>query len=254
METSMKAILDKMDEMQREYQKQTKTLTESIANLSASIDEKLKPLVEENKQLKNEVEGLNKKVYHLEREVRKNNLIMHGLEENETNNTELLESVIACLNTTCKDTGLDNWDKYEISRVQRLGKKQSKKTRPILFTLTLEWRKLEILRNKKRFPANIYITEDYPKEILSIRKELKVKQLEEIKRGKIAFIRYDKLIVKDKNSAAKESEKRKRTATDSPKQQLNSKKNDSRTKINKTNSLGFITRPRDNSTPGSNNQ
>ncbi|CAH0404805.1 unnamed protein product [Chilo suppressalis] len=193
-------------------------------NLSVSIDEKLKPLVKENLHLRNEVAFLNKNVSNTERDVRKNNLILHGLQEKETNNIELVESLITCLNNIYKDTGLGNWDKYEISRIQRVGIKDSNKTRSILFTLTLEWRKLELLRNKKRFPKNIYITEDYPKDILNIRKELKVKQQEEIKKGKIAFIRYDKLIVKDKNPVAKENEKRKRTPTDSPNQQDNTKR------------------------------
>ncbi|CAH0406559.1 unnamed protein product [Chilo suppressalis] len=52
------------------------------------------------------------------------------------------------------------------------------------------------------------------------------------RRNKIAFIRYDKLIVKDKNPATKENEKRKRTPTDSPNQQDNTKRGETRTKIN----------------------
>lgn len=88
---------------------------------------------------------------------------------------------------------------------------------------------------------------------MNIRKELKVKQLEEIKKGKIAFIRYDRLVVKDRTYTAKEGEKRKRMPTDSPTQQDNENVLKAPSKINKTNLLG-LTRQRTNSTPGASNQ
>lgn len=39
----------------------------------------------------------------------------------------------------------------------------------------------------------MHITEDFPKEVLEFRKELKAKQKEEQEKGNTAFIRYDKL-------------------------------------------------------------
>lgn len=66
-----------------------------------------------------------------------------------------------------------------------------------MITVTLVWRKIELLKNKKLFPENIYITEDFPKEVLLKRKELRKQKEEEIINGKIAFIRYDNIIIKD---------------------------------------------------------
>ncbi|CAH2101713.1 unnamed protein product [Euphydryas editha] len=173
----------------------------------------------------------------------------------------LMDVVLTTLNDMTKAANIEDFDKWEISeayRLGRLGKKDGKKTRPILITLTLAWRKKELLRNSKKLPENIYITEDYPKDVINIRKELKMKQQAERKKGKIAYIRYDKLIVKDNNTKipTKENEKRKRLPTDSPTQQhtKEGKEATALSKINKTNALGLPTRLRANSTSENNKQ
>lgn len=231
MEVFIKQINDninkKMSELKEEFAIQTNNLA---ANMVSTIEEKLKPLVDDNTKLKNEVEMLNVKVRNLEKEVRKNNVLIHGVEETENNNIELLQLVLSTLNDMRKDTEMENFDKWEISEVRRLGIKQDNKLRPILVKFTLTWRRTDILKNNKMFPKNMYATEDFPKDIVKIRKDLKIKQQEEIKKGNLAIIRYDKLIVKEKqnevifgrkdNLTGKERQhveaKRKRSPTKSP--------------------------------------
>ncbi|KAL0821279.1 hypothetical protein ABMA28_005879 [Loxostege sticticalis] len=205
MEAQLTAFLEKIKE---ENEIQTKTITE---NICAKIDEKLRPLQEENEKLKSEVQTLQTKVNILEKEIRKNNLILHKVAETEKSDKELLELVLETLNKLSANADLEKWDVWEISKAHRLGKKGDK-IRPILITLTLSWRKLEILRNNKKINSGIFATEDFPKEILTKRRELKEKMEEEIKNGKVAYIRYDKLIVKEATN-----EKRKRSPTQSPK-------------------------------------
>jgi hypothetical protein len=195
--------------LREELQLQTKAITENIrTELANMIDEKLKPVIEENKQLKIEIENIKAK---MEKETRRNNLVLHGLPEKETDNVELLELVVETLNTLSENAGIDNWDKWEISGVRRLGKKGGKSIRPVLISVTLLWRKILILKNKKKFPKDIYATEDYPKEILDKRRGLKSQLEEERKKGKIAYILYDKLVVKEPIN-----EKRKRSPSGSP--------------------------------------
>ncbi|KAL4712349.1 hypothetical protein ACJJTC_001510 [Scirpophaga incertulas] len=81
--------------------------------------------------------------------------------------------------------------------VRRLGKKVDGQIRPVLISLTLNWRKLEILKNKKSFPENIYVTEDFPKDVLTKRKDLKKIAEEEKAKGNVAYIHYDKIIIKE---------------------------------------------------------
>lgn len=252
----------RMSELKEEFVIHTNNLA---AQMTSIIEDKLKPLIDENKKLKNEMELLHNKVGGLEREVRRNNVLMHGVEEEERTNAELLQLVLNTLSEMAKEAEIENFDKWEISEVRRLGKKEENRRRPILIKLTLAWRRTEILKNNKKFPKNIYITEDFPKEILKTRKELKIKQQEEIKKGNLAFIRYDKLIIKENpnqnglfkgNTERENSEyKRKRSPTKSP--TGNATKLNAGTagpsKINKNKSYDIF-RHRANSNPNPNQQ
>lgn len=251
LENMKETFNDKMKEVKEEFNKQTTNLMEKFtANVALTIEEKLKPLVQENANLKKEVTTLKNKISNLERETKKNNIILHGIEDKEESQYELLDVVIKFLNETGKGR-MDEFDKWEISDARRLGKKVDGKKRPILVKLTLAWRKVEILKNNKNFPENTYATEDFPKEILKIRKELEQKRKAEIEKGNRAFILYDKLIIKPQE---KEKEKRKRSPTNSP-VNLNDNNNDNTkrgleapNKINKTNAFEHLQRYRKNST------
>ncbi|CAH0716824.1 unnamed protein product, partial [Brenthis ino] len=180
--TDLTILLSKMEE---QFEKQTIRITENVTKtLSATIDEKLRPVLEENQELKKEINALKTKVQNMERDIRKNNLILHGVQETEKNHADLLNLVLEIFNTAGEKAGLDNWDKWEISNVRRLGMPMQNKTRPILVSVTLEWRKMEMLKNKRFFPQKVYISEDFSKDILNKRKELKIQQQEEIKKGK----------------------------------------------------------------------
>lgn len=210
------------NKMKEEMSQQTANINQCM---NVTMDEKLKPLVKDIVGLKLEVETLKAKTQHLERQSRKNNVIIHGVKETETTLTDLLNCVITTLNVVSEKTGIEAWDKWEISNVQRIGKKNDGKTRPICMSLTLYWRKMELLRNKKHLPENIYVTEDYPKEVLLKRKELKNKLKEELEKGKEGFISYDRLIIKENK------EKRKRSPTTSPNLPNEEKLNINKTKM-----------------------
>lgn len=248
MELFLEKMNEKMNDLKEEFMKQITTLS---TNIAYTIEEKLSPLVEENLKLKNEVTMLKTKVRNMERELRHNNIILHGIEECETSTADLLEIVLKTFNSVTTEGNIESFDKWEISNIYRLGKKEEKKQRPILVKLTLAWRKLEILRNNKKFPSNIYVTEDFPKDVLEIRKELKLKQMEEIKNGNFAVIRYDKIIIKQKSRQDKGNEKRKRSHSKTP-PQLNCQEKTRQgapNKINKTNAFEYMSRPRSNPQP-----
>ncbi|XP_061719718.1 uncharacterized protein LOC133526889 [Cydia pomonella] len=260
LETLMKRMEENMDILRKDFEKHTNSLKESFnTSIASTIEEKLAPLMEENLKLKGDVTVLKNKVHNLEREVRKNNLILHGVEESEQDDTELLELVLQTLNNLAKDGEIESFDKWEISVVRRLGKKRDKKHRPILVKLTLAWRRLQVLKNGKKLPANTYVSEDYPKDVIQIRKDLNIKRQEEIKKGKIAMIRYDKLIIKEKTNQDRTNEKRKRSPTKSPTSDNNNKHNEEAiqvapTKINKTNAFAIMNRSRSNSLSSSSKQ
>ncbi|GBP13561.1 Histidine triad nucleotide-binding protein 3 [Eumeta japonica] len=90
------------------------------------------------------------------------------------------------------------------------------------WTVFILWKKHLILKNKPNLPQDVNIKEDYPKEILDKRKQLQPQVEEEIKKGNIAYIKYDKLIVK---KPKENREKRKRETSDSPKAPSEKKNN-----------------------------
>ncbi|KOB76037.1 Endonuclease-reverse transcriptase [Operophtera brumata] len=225
-----------------EMQLQTKEITE---NLMIKMDEKLQPLVEENCKLKQKVELLEKKVEILEREKKKNNLMIFGLEETERSNFALVEAVVQEINNLGVKLEIQ-----EINKVQRVGQKQENgRARPITLTLTNSWKRIEILKNKKN-SNKIYITEDFPKPILEIRRSLQQKLVAERNKGNYAYISYDKLVVKEN----KQNEKSKRSPTRSPQEGAAVSKINSKPvhKVSRANAFDLM-RPRSNSLSTSTN-
>lgn len=196
--------------MKTELEQQTAIITRSVTEtIMHNIDEKLQPFLEENKYLKKEVQNLQEKVKYLEEKNRRNNLLLHGLKETEKNHQELFNII----KKTLKNLDIDI-DIYEINIYHRLGKKQGEsKVRPILISFTSFQKKLIILKNKKKMPEQTYITEDFSKETIEMRKNLQKKLKQEKQNGKDAFIRNNKIVIRE----TPDTEKRKREASISPK-------------------------------------
>lgn len=203
MEIVLKTINDKFNE-------QTITLTAAVTkNIMEALDEKMKTLTEENKTLKTKITNLEQKVTYLENEKRQKNLILFGMEEKGKSEAELVDLV----KETIIESGI-HLDSQEISHIRRIGIKTNE-NRPVLFSLTTIWKKHQILKNKRNLPSNVYINEDFPREVLETRKKLKNQLEEERKNGNIAYIKYDKLIVKKPTEANREKRKREKTVSPS---------------------------------------
>lgn len=198
------------EKMKIEMQKQTVELSQTIME---KIDEKLKPLLEENKKLQIKVENLEKKVEYLERDKKSNNIIIHGLKEEEKSTLQLLNNVKKSFQQELEI----NVDEWEVNKIHRIGNtNKNGKPRPTLLSLVSGWKKNEIMKNKKKL-KEIYLTEDYSKEILEKRKALQPQLIEARKKGKFAYIKYDQLIVKENTGT---NDKRKRGISTSPQTDL----------------------------------
>ncbi|XP_045487104.1 uncharacterized protein LOC123689741 [Pieris rapae] len=200
------------DKMKNEILNQTIELKDSITNnIMERLDEKLQPIITENRNLKIKVENLEKEVESLKRGKKQNNLIMFGVNEGERSTQELIQNTIHIFKTDL-DIQLQE---HEINKIYRLGRgKSSGKPRPILISFTSEWKKNEVMGKKKNF-KNVYVTEDYTKEVIEKRKTLQAQLKEEREKGNIAYLKFDKLVVKGKNTNINK-EKRKRETSSSP--------------------------------------
>lgn len=225
MNLNMDLLLSKLDE---KLQHQTLTITAAITkNVMDALEEKIAPIIEENKNLKTKIIKLEQKLNFMEKEKRKFNLIIFGTEENGKREAELVDYIKELILET--GTYIDS---HEISNIYRIKTSKPSTSQPIVITLSTIWKKHLILKNKKKLPPGIYIKEDYPKDIVEIRKKLQPKVDEEIKKGNIAFIKYDKLVIKNPNENSRD--KRKREQSKSPPTSTQKKANTNK-KIEETN-------------------
>ncbi|VVD02850.1 unnamed protein product [Leptidea sinapis] len=93
--------------------------------IRSTIDEKSKPLTRETEKLKKENEVLKSKIKSLEADCRKNNIIIHGIEESESNSGELMEFVLKTLNNINKNINSAEWD-VSNQQYRKVGKENPK--------------------------------------------------------------------------------------------------------------------------------
>lgn len=203
---------------------QTKIITTEVTkNVMEAMDERLKIITEENIELKAKISTLEHKLKMIELEKRKYNLVFFGLEESGKQEAELVDYIMDII----IETGT-HIDSHEIKNIYRIGKNINK-SRPVVVTISSLWKKRMIMKNKASLPPGMIVKEDYTKEVLEKRKQLQPQLEEERKKGNIAFLKYDKLIVK--KPADKTRDKRKREDSTSPNSSSQKKINSKETSI-----------------------
>ncbi|GBP89373.1 hypothetical protein EVAR_68082_1 [Eumeta japonica] len=100
----------------------------------------------------------------------------------------------------------------------------------------------------KKGLKKIYVTEDFLKEVLAKRKALQEKLEEERKKGKIVFLKYDKLIAKKNESTKKRKKRETSSLPHSSDLQLKNQQTVMPFKVNRTNAFDLM-RNRSNSLP-----
>lgn len=207
MDKNIELLLVKMEEKMKQ---QTLEITTAVTkNVMEGIDMKLKSLTEENKALKTKITALEQKLHIIEKDKRRNNLVFYGIDEIGKTENELVDYI----NEIIIESGT-HMSSEEISNIYRIGRKINNKNRPVVVTISTIWKKHTILKNKSNLPAGIYVNEDFPKEVRETRKQLQEQVKEEKLKGNIAYINYDKLVVK--KPSEKNREKRKRGESGPP--------------------------------------
>lgn len=217
--------------------------------MNDNLNEKLESFKRDQKDLKEEVQKQNKDLQYVDKEIRRKNIVIHGIEENEVETTQnhqavLVETVLQLINNELKT----NLTIGEIDFIGRIGKKMPNKKRPIKVILTTQRKKMAILSARKQMENGSYITEDFPPQVIETRKQLTPLMLEFRKNGKHAIIKYNKLVVDGMEVSETELNSKKRNQPDmSPVHSFltEPRKNEVNPKKPKTS----VTRPRANSIP-----
>ncbi|KAI5637043.1 hypothetical protein NE865_10224 [Phthorimaea operculella] len=122
--------------LEQRLQQQTIEITTTVTNnVMAAFNEKMKIITEENENLKIRVSELENKLNYLDKEKRRNNIILFGMEERKLE-AELVDVVKEII--TDMEIHLDS---SEISKVSRIGKRSDNKLRPVVATITTTWKR-----------------------------------------------------------------------------------------------------------------
>ena len=156
-------------------------------------EETISELTKEVRELTQTVTFEKERAIKLENHTRRNNLIFYSIpeEEKESNAEDL---VFAFLDEKLKMQ--EEANDFSVERAHCLGKRKENKSRPIIVKFSFHRDKERILSNDYKLAGTGFgISQDFPQEIVVIRKEL-VKIMKGAKKeGREAKLNYDKLYI-----------------------------------------------------------
>lgn len=184
----------------------------NMRNINVKLDNALaemRQVKEENKRLREKVLEQEERINNLEREVRKKNVVMKGVIDEES---EKQSDTGVKISAVLRKIGVDLNVEQDLDEARRIGRFNPQKKRPILIKLTKESTRMTILKNAKLLKGtDIWIDEDYPKEIQEERRILITQMKEAREKGHKAQVKYNKLIVDGEVYRANELESKVRT-------------------------------------------
>lgn len=168
-----------MEQILQELQKLRTDFNTEQQETRKLIEESLKNDQIEKGKINEKIEKQDNRINKLESGARKKNVIVYGMqEENNEHINDLKEKINWLLNNKME---LDI-KREEIDDFFRLGKKtEEKKNRPIIIKMISNWRKTEIMMNKKKLRGTrIFIENDMSEEEMSEKKNM-IAEMRELK-------------------------------------------------------------------------
>ncbi|MEL7308770.1 MAG: hypothetical protein AAGK05_13455, partial [Pseudomonadota bacterium] len=113
---------------------------------------------EELSKIKKVLSDQHLRVEEHERMLRVNNIIIHNIPEEEvSSDSVVLEGDVQKIEHVCESARLDI-DEDDFAEIQRIGKRQPNKIRPIKITLRSTKQKFKLLNNRRHIVANDHLT------------------------------------------------------------------------------------------------
>lgn len=197
------SLTDKINNLLKNQTAELKTVIEAV---KAEVHREIHLMSDKITELEEKCTGFQKRCVQLERHLRKNNLVVFGLD---VGGEDLLGGVIAAfdgyLGVRLVET--DFGDLYKLG-------KQGEKTPPLKIELNSHYKKLEILKNSKRLKGTaIYIANDLCKED-RLDQRILVQHKNELKnRHHKTVIRGNKLIIDGRGYTADQLENLEKSAS-----------------------------------------
>lgn len=200
----MEEILKVLTKIQKELDDQKVMIRQNGQEVADQVTQNVNKILEEKffvwekkyETLKEKVDKQEKRLYHIDKQARKRNIIFFGIEEEGSAYEDMENYIIEWIEKYFSI----KLERRDIQELRRIGKK-GEKPRPLIVTFTTLGLKINILKQKRVLKdTQYYINEDYPQYILEKRKDLQQQLLIEKQKGNNAKIIYDKLIVKPASS------------------------------------------------------
>lgn len=169
---------------------------QAMDNKLSEVMGELRDTKVENEVMRKQIKMQEEKIASLERDIRRKNLVIKGIPDNESEHFEQTTEKVAKI---CETLGVDFKPENDLDEARRLGRPATDKQRPVLLKLTTMNKKMEILAKTRALKGtNIWIDEDFPKDIQEERKLLIPKLKEARSKGHKAQLKYNKLIINGK--------------------------------------------------------
>lgn len=178
-----------------EIKKQNNEIKKEVTKIRIDLEKQIREIKEENNELKIEVTNLKEKLQNIERKAKKYNLVVYGLEENETE-IEDIQNFLSTINSKCEvDCRFE-----DIRDIYRIGKLENdQKIRPLIVELINYKQLTTIFENAHKLKgSSIVISRDYTPEEYKDRKILHKHLILARKNNLNASIKKSRLHIKDK--------------------------------------------------------
>lgn len=198
--------IEEIREKQHQLEKENDSLRESLEFALKSVEDlteetkvqrkAMSELTEDVRNLTQTVTFERERAIKLESHSRRNNLIFYNIPEEAKESTSKTEDLIYTFLEEKLNMEAEEASNISIERAHRLGKRKEDKPRPIIVKLSFHKDKEHILSNASKLAGTGFgISQDFPKEIVEIRKGLIKVMKEERKKGRAAKLNYDKLYI-----------------------------------------------------------
>ena len=136
---------------------------------------------------------------YLENQSRRNNLRVDGVKEKPGETWEDTEAALRQVVQKELKLPAEQVDALKIERAHRTGATTAQRDRTIVVKFSSFKERDAIIRAARTVkPRGVYVNEDYSQRVITRRKELLPQMKEARERGKVAYLSFDKLVVKDK--------------------------------------------------------
>ena len=148
------------------------------------------------------IKKMERSIDYQKKQSRRCNLRFDGVSEVDSVTWEQTEKNVRRAMTTALELPEAQVHALNIERPHRTGRPGTRARTIVVKFNSYKDRELVLQAAKKNRPRGIYVNEDYSQRVMARRKELLPKMMKAREEGKIAYLTFDKLVVRERHDVA----------------------------------------------------